>query len=369
MKVLHLVPSFKRRGAELFAYELISALSAKSFENLLVGLYSGADEIGIVNSCDTKTLYPKRRCFGRIKALREEIESFGPDIVLAHGGQPLKFAVLAKKKGTKPKIIYRKIGLSEQWLGKWRTPKVLFYRWLISQADFVIAVGESLVGELHDLFMVNSQKIYVIPNATDPTRFNLQGRNKEKIRQKLGIENSTSVLVSVGALSWEKNQEAMLRILKVVKKAVPQTLLFLVGNGPVKPQLERLATELGVADNVRFLGLRQDIPDLLAASDIFLLTSFTEGVPGVLIEAGMAGLPSVTWDVAGAKEVVQDRLTGSVTPYNNESAFAAAVIQIINDYDLRSKMGAAAQIFCCEKFSMDRCVSEHIELFENVLTN
>jgi glycosyltransferase involved in cell wall biosynthesis len=175
------------------------------------------------------------------------------------------------------------------------------------------------------------------------------------------------VLITVGALEWEKNQGAMLRVLADVRRSLSNIVLLLAGDGPERPKLELLANELGVADDVRFLGVRKDVPELLAAADLFLLTSLTEGVPGVLIEAGMGGLACVTWDVAGANEVVQDTKTGLVTTYRDEAAFAFAVLQLLSEQELSRKMGEAACLFCRDHFSMRRCVEAHIELFSEVL--
>jgi glycosyltransferase involved in cell wall biosynthesis len=174
------------------------------------------------------------------------------------------------------------------------------------------------------------------------------------------------VLIAVGALGWEKNQAAMLRVLAEIRRTLPETILLLAGDGPERPKLERLAAELGVVAAVLFLGVRQDVPELLAAADLFLLTSLTEGVPGVLIEAGMAGLPAVTWDVAGAKEVVQDGVTGRVTTYQDQAGFTAAVIALLSNPGKAAIMGQAAREFCRERFGMERCVAEHLRLFEEI---
>jgi glycosyltransferase involved in cell wall biosynthesis len=86
-----------------------------------------------------------------------------------------------------------------------------------------------------------------------------------------------------------------------------------------------------------------------------------------LIEAGVAGVPAVAWDVAGVREVVQDGVTGLVPPYRDEEAFAAAILRLLGDPAGARGMGMAARDFCRERFSMDRCVEQHVELFRELL--
>ena len=367
VRVLHLVPSFRRRGAEVFASELIGSLEKAGVKGQLLSLFPTVDELGVTTRFAAKHLPASSSPLGVIKALRDEIRTLRPDIILAHGGQPLKFAALARGRASKTLIVYRKIGLTDQWLGGSRFFKLLFQRWLMMQADTIISLGGNLSQELVDLFGVNNAKIRLIPNAIDAARFQLTPGTRDRVRQELALAPNAPVMISVGALAWEKNQFVMLRTFQAIKREFSEAVLLLVGDGPERSKLEQQAIDLGVADSVKFLGVRSDVPDLLAAADLFLLTSLTEGVPGVLIEAGMAGLPCVTWDVAGAKEVVLDGTTGYVTPYKDEAKFTEAICSLITNLPLARNMGEAAKAFCLEKFDIENCVREHIRLFEEVL--
>ena len=302
-----------------------------------------------------------------VTALRRVVCESLPDIVFAHGGEPFKFSVLARGSETQPKIIYRKIGLSEHWLGRHRWLKFSFQRWLMRRADAISTVGNATKNEAVELFKIDPAKIRVIYRGINQDLFSLPAGTRERVRESLGLATGSKVLISVGALGWEKNQAVMLRVLAEVRKSLPDVVLLLVGEGPELPKLKQITTELGIVDGIVFLGMRKDVPELLAAADLFILTSLTEGVPGVLIEAGMAGVPCVTWDVAGAKEVVIDGQTGLVTPYSDEVELTSAVLKILNDRDLACRFGVAAQSSCRERFGMHLCVDEHLKLFEDVL--
>jgi glycosyltransferase involved in cell wall biosynthesis len=368
MKLLHLLPTLERRGAQVFARDLIGGLAAHGdVAQSLIVLSTGPDEVDMARVTGHIRTLASRGAVGRMLALRQLLHDNPPDILFAHGGAPFKCAVLARGRATTPKIVYRKIGLSEQWLGRLRWLKLPFQRWLIRRADAISTVGETTRHEAIELFRADAEKLRVIYRGVDAERFTGSAETREQVRAELGMTRTTRVLIAVGALGWEKNQGTMLRVLAEVRKSYSNAVLLLAGDGPERPKLEQLAAELGVADVVRFLGVRQDVPELLAAADLFLLTSLTEGVPGVLIEAGMAGLPCVTWDVAGAKEVIKDGVTGRVTPYRDETAFTVAVIDLLSHAENASAMGCAARYFCRERFSLKRCVEEHVRMFDELM--
>ncbi len=369
MRVLHLIPRAQRRGAEIFALELIASLAQKGIQGKLFTLFREEGQLGTPNVVQASCLGSNGgSSLGILLALREEIRSYEPHIVLAHGGQPFKFAILSTLFWRKsPPVMYRKIGLSEQWLDKLRFLRIPCYRWLFRKADMIVAVGQSVKQELKVLFKVNTDRIKVIPNAIDPKRFYLMQGTRERLRQELGIRPDAPVLISVGSLSWEKNQEAVIRMLKELKRDHPKTVLILVGDGLRGEDLKKLSKEMNLEDSVRFLGTRSDVPELLVAADIFVLTSLTEGMPGALIEAGFAGLPSVVWDVADVKEVVQHGVTGLVSSYLDDKTFIKALHELITNPEKGRIMGKAAQISCKERFDIGKCAEEYEQLFDKLI--
>lgn len=346
----------------MFAKTLWRGLGCYGIAQSMVVLRSDPDEIELDGQPDSITRLDASTGLSLVRALRRDLIARSPDVVLAHGGEPLKYAVLARGRQCMPRIIYRKIGLSEQWLGRCRWFKLFFQRWLVNRADAISAVGAAARREAIDLFHADPLKVRVIYRGVDFARFLVPADTRGQIRDELGIATSAPVLIAVGALGWEKNLGAMLRILREVKLTFPDVVLLLVGDGPERARLNSLASSLGVHDAVHQLGTRRDIPNLLAAADLVLLTSLTEGVPGVLIEAGMAGRPCVTWDVAGAAEVVEDGVTGRVTPYLDESAFAHAVISLLSSPKQAAAFGHCARSLCRERFGIARCVDEHLEM-------
>jgi glycosyltransferase involved in cell wall biosynthesis len=135
----------------------------------------------------------------------------------------------------------------------------------------------------------------------------------------------------------------MLRALRLLHRTRPGVRLVVVGTGPLEQHLRQEARELGLAESVLFLGMRDDVPDLLPGFDVFGLTSRFEGLPIALLEALAAGLPAVATTVGGVPEVITDGREGLLVPPGSPEAFALAVQQILDDDVLSAGMSKAAQ--------------------------
>ena len=367
MNLLHLLPTLERRGAQMFARRLIAGLNGKGeVQQALAVLRPGGDEVGIGPLIPALRLLPPGGVVPKVLALRKWLASIQPDVILAHGGGPLKYAVLARAGAATPRIVYRKIGLTERWLGTRRWLKLPVQRWLVGQADAISTVGEATRREAITLFHADPARVRVIYNGYSLEHFACPAGTRERVRQSLGLSPATRVLIAVWALGWEKNQAAMLRVLAALRRARPNLVLLIAGEGPERARLDSLTDQLAVRDAVCFLGVRKDVPDLLAAADLCILTSLTEGVPGVLIEGGLAGLPCVSWDVAGAKEVVVHEATGLITPFQDEPALIAAVQRLLDDPALAARFGQAARQFCRDRFSIDTTLEAHFDLIRQI---
>lgn len=367
MKILHLIPRLQRRGAEVFAAQLFTALSTDGVGGRLAVLFDGNDELGFDGNPNISRLKAGNGLTA-VSRLRSLIGEYAPDIVMAYGGQPLKFAALARGTARTPYLVYRKIGLSRDWLGKGRFIKLPFYRRLMSRADFISCVGEESRAEAIELFRVGPGKVRVIYRGVAASPFTREDETKASIRQSLNLPGDAAILISVGALSWEKNLEMLIDVTASLCEEGRAAVLLLAGQGALEKDLQLLARNKGVENHIRFLGVRNDIPRLLKASDVVLLSSLTEGVPGALIEAGLAGVPAVAWDVGGVREVILSGKTGIITPYKDRTSFLNAVRNMIADESLRMQLGKSARDFCIRRFDINHCVKEHVRLFTELLS-
>jgi len=365
-RVLHLLPNLLRRGAAVTSTELFCELRRRGVNGKLFILFPGEDQVRIAGDEDV-LVQPRKGWINAFRGLRSFIKEYKPDLIVAHGGEPLKYATFARRPYRRPRVIYRKIGLSDKWISKYRIPRIAFHRLLIRDADAIISIGESTATELVELFGAEPNRISIIHRGFRPERFSVPKNTRMDIRNELAIRSDAPVLINVGQLAWEKNQKALIRMVGVLRDQCPSIVLVLVGGGQEKTALREYSIELGVQEQVILTGVRSDVPELLAAADIFVLTSLTEGIPGALVEAGLAGLPSVSWNVAGVQEVVVNGQTGIVTPYGEEEKLVKAVEGLLRDPESAQQMGLSAQELCRERFAMEKCIVAYTTLFNDIL--
>jgi glycosyltransferase involved in cell wall biosynthesis len=330
----------------MFAADLIRALGEFGHDQR-VAVLSGEDG-GLRFAAPTAVLGGGRRGLSprAVARLRRSVSAWSPHVVQAHGGQALKYGSLAA--GRSP-VVYRKIGMAAPWARS--GPRRSFQSALLRRAGLLVAVSEEARREAVDTFGVPEARTLTIPNAVDGRRI-APGRHREEVRAELGLPEDAGVVLSVAALTWEKDPVGHVNVVERVLGRLPRTVLALVGDGPLRKATAAAVRSRGLQGSVRLLGERADLPELLAASDVLLLASPAEGMPGSLIEAGMAGVPAVAYDLAGVREVVVDGVTGRLASPADPEALAAALTEVLGDDQARAKMGRAASDRCRSRFDI-----------------
>jgi len=208
------------------------------------------------------------------------------------------------------------------------------------------------------------QKLIVIHNGMEPTLYiNADG---SKVRSELGLKEDEILITMVARFVPQKDHNTLLQALSLLPGG--EFKAALVGGGERETFFRKKAGELGLRDKVIFLGERRDVPQILAASDIFVLSSNWEGLPRSIIEAMMAGLPVVATRVGGVPELVEDGVTGFLVPPRDPDALAAALQKLLNDPELRRRMGEAGREKALKEFTLDRMLRETERVY-NGITN
>lgn len=206
----------------------------------------------------------------------------------------------------------------------------------------------------------------IIPNGIPVEEYAPDPRRRLLWRQHHQIEQEAIVFVSVGRLVPLKNHALLLRAFAKVQS--PQRLyLLLVGEGELEDTLRQQICQLNLQDRVRLLGVRADIPDILNASDVFVLSSKWEGNPMSVQEAMASGLPVVSTAVGGVPELVQDEVSGFLVPSEDESALANALQRLANTPNLRQQMGASALSYAKTHFDIQQTVRLYEKLYQHIL--
>lgn len=229
--------------------------------------------------------------------------------------------------------------------------------------DRAIAVSEDIAQWLRDECGTASEMIRVIHNGIPPPpRYSAEEQGA--LRAQCGVPTGATVLCAVGRLSEQKNFALLLEALAKLEAA--SWCLLLVGEGEQREMLERRASELGVAERIRFLGRRSDVPLIMQASDMLVMSSSWEGFPYVIVEALASGLPIVATDVGGVREGVIDGVTGRLVKPGDAVQLAHAMDALIADRSARASMAEGGRKLFGERFqddSMLRRIDEQIETY------
>ncbi len=239
---------------------------------------------------------------------------------------------------------------------------------LMRRFDHLIAVSCATKGEMVAAGIPGS-KITVIHNAIDTEEWSPL-RATTHLRAELGLDRASPVIGYVGRIMPEKDLDTWLHAAALVTEKYAGAQFILVGegrNGTTPCQLQQLATTLGLAERVMFLGYREDLLRVYATFDLLVLSSLREGLPNCILEAMAMGLPVVTTDVAGTKELVIDGQTGFVVPQRDVHGLADAIIAVLDDGRHRLRMGQAGRQRVERDFSFAQRLRRVEELYERIL--
>lgn len=244
--------------------------------------------------------------------------------------------------------------------------RLLLSRMAGLREDAQIAVSEAVRESQLRAGMIPAPRFVTIRNGIDDRRLAVD-RTRDDVRAELGIAPEEVACLAVGSLTRQKNYPDLLKVAERVADTDPAARFLVAGAGPLEDELVTLSRELGLADSVRFLGERLDVPLLLRAADIFVLASSWEGLPITILEAMAAGVPCVATAVGGTPEAITDGVSGYVVPAGDVADMAAAIARLADDPGLRARMAREARAKYERSFSGAGMVRQTEALYELAL--
>jgi glycosyltransferase involved in cell wall biosynthesis len=246
--------------------------------------------------------------------------------------------------------------------------RVAVRRWRTRHVDRFIAVSNFIARQTVRDFGVRRGRIRVILNATDTDRFRPRPEDKLRLRRELlGLGEEHVVMTIAAHMRAAKRQwMAVIAMVEILKEA-PNARLVLAGDGPEREHLRELVDAGGLADAVQIVSGPNDVAALYAASDLAMLPSISEGLPGGAIEALATGLPIVATPNGGTPEVYEDGVSGISVRDQTSRGLAAAVLPLIEDADMRRRMGESARRRAEELFSIERPARETLAVYDELL--
>jgi glycosyltransferase involved in cell wall biosynthesis len=235
----------------------------------------------------------------------------------------------------------------------------------ISDALIVVSNRDADQGKKYNI--MPSGEYHLIRSAIPQDEFYECSLDRHLVRSDLGIPEDAPVLGNVGRFSVQKNPLEWVKVAALVKQAVPNCFFLLVGDGPLRSQVDSLLQESGLLQYTIMTGLRRDIPQLLSAMDVFLLTSLWEGLPRVIPEAMLVGVPVVSSSVDGSAEIILDGITGYTCQPGDIHSFANRCIELLIDSEKRNRISKAARCYASQTYDLKHMVTQIDQLYMDLL--
>jgi len=351
-------------GAEVLVAETIRRLGSRIEATVLC-----LDDIGVLGERLQREGVPviayHRRAgldLGVSRRMARDLRARRIQVVHAHQYTPFFYGSLAARLcRPRPRVIFTEHG--RHYPDVVSAKRRMANRWLFDRlADRVNAVCEFSAKALAEKDGFRPGRIDVIPNGIDLPKYggvtDIAAR-----RRQLGMDPARQYVACVARFHPVKDHDMLLHAFAQVARARPGADLLLVGDGALRPQLEDLTNELGLSGRVRFLGVRDDVADILQVVDVFALTSVSEAASITLLEAMGAGRPVVVTGVGGNPEIVRDGVDGLLVPRGDHGATAAALIRVLGDGQLARTLGQSGAARIRDHYQLDQTMDRYYALY------
>lgn len=361
VRVMHVVYPLRPGGMEHGVVNLVNGLDPARFRSAVCSTKAGGAlkervasavpifELRRRDGNDPRLVWDLYRLFRRER----------PDVVHTHAWGALLEGLIAARLARVPLVVH----------GEHGTLQLRSYqRWLQrlgwSAVDQVLSVSSRLAERIAEETGFPLERIRTIRNGVDLSRF--AGLDRARTRAALGVRPGALVAVTVGRLVPVKDHVMLLDAVARLRGSCASITVLIAGDGPLKEQLGRRTAVLGLDAVVRFLGHRSDVETVLAAADVFVLSSASEGLSNTILEAMAAGLPVVATRVGGADELVQDGLTGRLVRPRSPQELAEAMWSILGDAGIRHAMGSAGRARAESEFSLAGMIGRYETMYDEV---
>lgn len=368
-RIVYLINGLSAGGAEMMLYRLLEKLDRKKYDPVVVTLLKfpgplqakieklGIDVhlVGVNSKLDLSAL---GRLYRILKALKPDIlhtQLFGADMLGRLTGRMLKVPVIIT-------------GIRNIYYGSFS--RYLFYRlteWCSFKTIFVCRAAQERFIELR---ILPESKAEVIYNGLDSALFysGLNTDGKKEKRKELDLPNEDPLILAVGSLTRQKGYGILFKALDLLKKREHRFKLVIAGTGYLKDDLRNEVIQLDLEEQVAFLGRSDLVPELMASSDFFVLSSIWEGLPGVILEAMASELPVVATAVGGTPELVIEGKTGYLVPPADPEKLAGTMEKMLKlSKEKKLALGRNGRSRVEEKFSLNKMVKAYENLYETAL--
>lgn len=301
--------------------------------------------------------------------LTRRMKARGYTIVHTHSSKAGVIGRLAARLANVPIIVHTVHGWSfHEHMSPWvKYTYILLERVAAAFTDAIIVVAQADIEKGLRAGIGRPEQYHLIRSAIPLEAFDPEKVDRRAARWKLGIAPDALVLGNVGRFSPQKNLLDWVRVASSVARELPECHFLLVGDGPLRTEVETVISASGLSERTTLTGLRRDVPDMLAAMDVFLLTSLWEGLPRVLPQAMAMGVPVVANRADGTAEAIEDGASGYLCQPDDLDCLAARCLELLGNPEKRRAMGARGRAYALREFDIKAMVAQIAELYEDLL--
>lgn len=363
VRVMHVMYTLRPGGMEFGVVKLVAGLPRTSVQSMICSTTPASAEMTTRVPPDVPVVELQRRPGHDPRVVKDLYRLFRqqrPDVVHTHAWGTLIEGMLAARLARVPIVVHGEHG-TLQLRGYQR--RLQRFAW--SGADQVLSVSSRLAERMTLETGFHADRIQTIRNGVDIGRFAASSR--ADARASLNIPDGAMVVGTVGRLVPVKNQRSLLEAMARLRASGLRTTVLIAGDGPLRPDLESAAAALGLGADVRMLGHCPRVETVLAAMDVFVLPSISEGLSNTILEAMAAGRPVVATHVGGADELVVPGDTGLLVPPGSIDHLAEAIGGLLENDAARRSMGEAARHRAATEFSLASMIERYEALYRRLV--
>ena len=374
IRILHMMNNFADSSISRIVERIVSTLGSQAYEWHVSDVSGYGEMEAKLNAIGVKIVHfsPQQNQGAVVKRIRNYVQEHQIQIVHSHTPRTIFStfrAIAGIKDGTRPRHVATKHLLTSWKDRRWGILYALFDYLTLYMPERLVPVSEGMARHVMALPGISRDKVTAIQNAIPCDTF-YQPEKRPASRLDLGLTPEQLVFGYSGRLDLVKRIDLLLQAFAEVHAVQPQARLLLIGEGSEQKELEALASHLGIASSVIWTGYRPgtDIPELLAAIDIYVQPSHNEGLSLSILEAMAAGKPVIATNVGGALEVLRQRETGLVIPaLSTPEALVSAMRELSSNPDLRAQIAEAGQKHVHDKFGLQRMVDSYARVYHAML--